>query len=123
VPAAVAGYGNMSESFFYGVPAGSTLICRNIQCGSVFATAAAGHECVVDGFTNSTGVVKRYFIQMNHNTGSNQSIAPGLVVFPENTLIIGKMAGVTGADVGPASMSMECLQVKNSYVTSSQTQF
>lgn len=123
VPAAGAGYGNVSQSFMYGVPAGYTMLCRNIQCGSVFATAAAGHECVIDGFTNATGVMKRYFIQMNHNSATNSSLAPGFVTFPEKTLIVGKMAGVTGSDVGPASMNAECLLVKNTYVTSSQLQF
>lgn len=111
VPASGAGFGNVSESFFYGVPANKTLICRNISCGSVFATAAAGHECVIDGFTNATGLMKRYFVQMQHNTGSNPAIYPGLVTFPEKTLIIGKMAGVTGSDVGPASMTAECLLI------------
>lgn len=123
VPAAGAGFGNKSASFFYGVPAGSQLICRNIQCGSVFATAASGHECVIDGYTNSTGILKRYFIQMQHNTGSNPSLAPGMVVIPEKTLIIGKMAGVTGSDVGPASMNAECLLIEDAWKTSSQDIF
>lgn len=123
VPAAGAGYGNVSESFFYGVPASKKLVCRNIQCGSVFATAAAGHECVIDGYTNSTGVMKRYFVQMQHNTGTNPSQYPGLVVFPEKTLLIGKMAGVTGSDVGPASMKAECLLITDSLVNSNQVSF
>jgi len=120
VPASGAGFGNISESFFYGVPASHTLICRNIQCGSVFATAASGHECVIDGYTNSTGIFKRYFTQMQHTTGSNPSLSPGMVVIPEKTLIIGKMAGVTGSDVGPASMNAECLLVSDTWKTSSQ---
>lgn len=111
VPASGAGYLNISQSLMYAVPDNHKMICRNIQCGSVFATAAAGHECVLDGYTNSTGVGKRYYVQMQHNTGSNPSQYPSTVVFPEKTLVIGKMAGVTGTDVGPASMSMECLLI------------
>lgn len=123
VPAAGAGFGNVSASFFYGVPANSTLICKNISCGSVFATAASGHECVIDGFTNSTGVMKRYFVQMQHNTGSNPGGFAGSVVIPEKTLVIGKMAGVTGSDVGPASMHAECLLVQSSSANANQTLF
>jgi hypothetical protein len=123
VPAAGAGYGGISESFFYGVPANTKLLCRNISCGSVFATAASGHECVIDGFTNSTGLMKRYFIQMVHNTGSNPTNYPGVVMFPEKTLILGKMAGVTGSDVGPASMTAECILIDLATVNTNQVVF
>jgi hypothetical protein len=120
IPASGAGYGNKSESFMYAVPAGYNLMCRNIQCGSVFATAASGHECVIDGYANLTGIFKRYFIQMQHNTGSNPSLSPGLVVIPEKTIVIGKMAGVTGSDVGPASMSADCLLIESTWKTGGQ---
>ena len=123
IPAAGAGFGNVSESFFYGVPANKSLLCKNISCGSVFATAAAGHECVIDGYTNSTGVVKRYFVQMQHNTGSNPSLYPGVIQFPEKTLIIGKMAGVTGSDVGPASMTADCLLIDSAASNTNQVYF
>ena len=123
VPAAGAGFGNISESFMYAVPASHTLLCRNISCGSVFATAAAGHECVIDGYDNLTGVFKRYFTQMQHNTGSNPSNFPGLIKIPEKTIVLGKMAGVTGSDVGPASMAAECLLINNTWEDTSQDIF
>lgn len=123
IPAASAGGGNVSPSFMYGVPANKTLICRNIQCGSVFATAAAGHECVIDGYTESTGVLKRYFVQMQHNTGANPGGFPGLIKFPEKTLILGKMAGVTGTSTGPASMHAECLLIDNNWEDTAQQIF
>lgn len=123
VPALGAGFGNISESFFYAVPASHTLICRNITCGSVFATAASGHECVIDGYTNSTGVMKRYFVQMQHNTGANPGGFSGLIKIPEKTLLIGKMAGVTGTSTGPVSMHAECLLVNNTWEDTSQTIF
>lgn len=122
LPAANAGYGNVSESFFYGVPDNHTLLCKNIQCASVFATAAAGHTCVIDGY-NLSGILKRYFIQFQHNTGSNPSTYDGLVAIPENTLVLGKMAGMTGTDVGPASMNADCLLVSDTWEDSSQEMF
>lgn len=123
IPAAGAGYGNISESFMYAVPANYSLLCRNVTCGSVFATAAAGHECVIDGYTNATGVMKRYFVQMQHNTGANPGGFAGLIKIPEKTLLIGKMAGVTGTSTGPASMHAECLLISNTWEDTSQTIF
>lgn len=123
VPAAGAGFGNVSQSFMYAVPDNYQLICRNISCGSVFATAAAGHECAIDGYAGTTGVFKRYFSQAQHNTGSNPGGFNGFVKFPEQTLIIGKMAGVTGADVGPASMHADCLLISDTWQDTSQGVF
>lgn len=120
IPAAGAGFGNVSESFMYAVPDGYKLICTNIQCASVFATAAAGHVCAIDGYTNLSTVFKRYFIQMQHNTGSNPSTFSGYVTFPEKTLIIGKMAGMTGSDVGPASMNADCILISEDWEDTAQ---
>lgn len=110
VPAAGAGFGNVSESFFYGVPANNTLLCRNLTMSSYLATTVIGIQAVVDGFTNATGVVKRYAQLKSNNAGGNPHTEPSLIVFPEKTLIIGKMAG-TAATVG--TLSMECLQIDN----------
>lgn len=123
VPAAGAGGGNISNSFMYAVPDNYKALCTHIQCGSVFATAAAGHECVIDGYTNSTGVMKRYNIQMAHNTGANPSVDIGYIVFPEKTIILGKMAGVTGSSTGPVSMSMDCLLIADAWKDSAQDIF
>lgn len=120
VPASGAGYGNISADFMYAVPSGYKLICTNIQCGSVFATAAAGHECVIDGYTNLSPLFKRYFIQMQHNTGANPSTYRGYVTIPEKTIVIGKMAGVTGSDVGPSSMNADCLLIKDTWKDTAQ---
>lgn len=107
---AVAGAGNTSQSFIYGVPASNKLICRNISAGSVFATAASSLQIAIDGYTN-LGIMKRYFEQTANNAGANPSLFPGFVVFPEKTLIIGKLAGPTGSNVGPADLRADCLLI------------
>ncbi len=112
VPAAGAGAANVAQVFQYIVPAGYKLICRNVQVGSVFATAAAGLDAVIDGSTN-LGLIKRYWTKMIHNTGANPSLSPELLVFPEKTYLKGKVAGVTGTLTGPVSMGMECLKISN----------
>ena len=112
----VAGAGNKSMSFIYGVPAAKTLLCRNISAGSVFATAAAGTQIAIDGYTN-LGLMKRYFGQHAHNTGTNPSLYLGTIMIPEKTIIIGKLAGPTGSNVGPASLQAECVLVDNGYLT------
>lgn len=114
---AVTDSGNTTAQFFYGVPANYTLLCRNIQAGSVFATAASGLLVSVHGYTNSTGISKRYFSQHIHNTGANPSAGAGIqMVVPEKTIIIGKMAGPTGSNTGPVSLSAECLLVSSTSV-------
>lgn len=108
---AVTGSGNKTASFIYGVPDDYTLLCRNIQAGSVFATAASGLQVRIEGYTNSDGIHKQYYGVHAQNTGMNPSIAPGVIKFPEKTIIVGKLAGPTGSNVGPASLSAECLLI------------
>jgi len=110
----VAGAGNKANSFIYGVPASKSLLCRNISAGSVFATAAASVQVAIDGYTN-LGLMKRFFMQHVHNTGSNPSTYPGTIVFPEKTIIIGKLAGPTGTNTGPADLRAECVLVDSNY--------
>lgn len=123
IPAAGAGGGNITMSFMYAVPASKTLVCRNIQAGTAFATAAAGVDVVIDTYTNLSPIWKRKFIQMVHNTGMNPSIAPGLLKFPEKTILLGRAAGVTGTLTGPFSMSAECLLVDNTWEDTAQDLF
>jgi len=120
VPAAGAGFGNVSESFFYGVPAGHTAICRNLTISSYLATTPIGIQAVVEGFTNLTGVVKRYAHMLGNNTGGNTAYDPSYIVFPEKTLIVGKLASTT-ATVG--TLSMECLLINNAWEDTAQGVF
>lgn len=106
----VAGAGNKTLSFIYGVPAGYNLLCNNVQAGSVFATAASGIQIAIDGYTN-LGIMKRFFGQHVHNTGANPSLSPALFRIPEKTIVIGKLAGPTGSNTGPMSLSAECLLI------------
>lgn len=119
---AVAGAGNNGQSFIYGVPANKTLLCKNIRAGSVFATAASSTQVAIDGYTN-LGIMKRYYGIHAHVTGSNPTGDPTLVKFPEKTIIIGKLAGPTGSNVGPASLSADCLLITNTATNSNQTLF
>lgn len=121
IQAAGTGAANVAEVFQYIVPAGYTLICRNIQVGSTFATQASGIAAVIDGSTN-LGILRRFWVKMIAQAGA-PSVDPGVVVFPEKTYIKGKLAGTTGTNTGPATMSMDCIKLKNSYVTSAQTLF
>lgn len=116
---AVTGTGNKTAQFFYGVPSGYKLICRNIQAGSVFATAAAGLLARIEGYTDLNGIHKTYFSQHIHNTGMNPSNG-GMFVVPEKTLVIGKLAGPTGANTGPASLSAECLLINTAWQDTAQ---
>lgn len=120
---AVTGAGNKTAQFFYGVPANHTLLCRNIQVGSVFATAAAGMQVRIEGYTNSDGIHKQLYGVHAHNTGANPSLAPGLIKIPEKTIVIGKLAGATGSNVGPASLSAECLLISNTWEATAQEIF
>lgn len=112
----VAGAGNKSMSFIYGVPASKTLLCRNISAGSVFATAAASLQVAIDGYTN-LGIMKRFFAQHIHNTGQNPSNSPGIIKIPEKTIIVGKLAGPTGSNTGPATLSADCVLADNTYLS------
>lgn len=110
----VAGSGNKSQSFIYGVAAGKTLLCHNIAAGSVFATAASGIQVAIDGFTN-LGIRKRFFSAHIQNTGANPYVSHGHIAFPEKTIIVGAMAGPTGSNTGPVNLRAECLLVDNTY--------
>lgn len=123
IPAAGTGGGMVSNGFVYTVPANKTLLCRNIQVGSVFATAAAGHDAAIDGYTN-LGLFKRFWgVNMLHNTGSNPSNDAALVKFPAKTQLHAKIAGVTGTSTGPASMSAECLLITDFATDTNQKWF
>lgn len=110
ISAAGVGGGNVSQSFMYAVPANYTLICRNLTMSTYLATTVIGIQAEIDGFTNSTGVLKRYASISGNNAGGNGVTDPKYMVFPEKTLILGKMAVTT---VAPATLSMDCLQVSN----------
>lgn len=110
VPAAGAGGGNVSQSFMYGVPANYTLICRNLTMSTYLASTVIGIQATVNGFTNSTGIMKRYASLAGNNAGGNGVTDPKYIVFPEKTLILGNMAVTSAA---PAILSMDCLQVSN----------
>lgn len=120
IPAAGAGGGNVSQSFMYAVPSGYTLICRNLTMSTYLATTVIGIQAIVDGYTNSTGVFKRYASLSGNNAGGNGVTDPKLMIFPEKTLIVGKMAG-TAAAVG--MLSMECVQILNSWEDTGQGLF
>lgn len=111
IPAAGAGFGNVSQSFFYGVPSGYSLVCKNLTMSTYLATTVIGIQAVVDGYTNSTGIVKRYASFSGNNAGGNGVYSPSYTVIPEKTLVIGKMAS-TSASAG--LLSMDCLQISNS---------
>lgn len=123
IPAAGVGGGGVSKAFMYAVPDNYTLLCRNVQVGSVFATAASGMMATIDGYELTTQLFKRYYAQMIHNTGANPSNDGGLIKIPENTLVVGRMAGATGSNTGPASMSAECLLISNTWEATSQALF
>ena len=120
VAAAGVGGGNVSQSFFYGVPASHTLICRNLTMSTYLATTVIGIQAEVDGYTNSTGVLKRYSNLSGNNAGGNGVYDPGIMVFPEKTLVIGRMAVTTAA---PAFLSMECLDITDSSSNTNQVLF
>lgn len=111
VPAAGAGYGNVSQMFFYAVPADNTLICRNIGIHSYLATTVIGVQGVIDVYAGLTGVFRRYWHGAGNNAGGNPAFSSELVTIPGSSLVIGKMAG-TAATVGV--MSAECLLIENS---------
>jgi hypothetical protein len=110
---AVTGVGNRAAQFFYGVPAGYTMLCKNFQAGSVFATAASSLQIRIEGYTNSNGIHKQYLGVNISNAGGNPSISRQIVKFPEKTIIIGKLAGPTGSNTGPVHLSAECLLLDN----------
>lgn len=111
IAAAGAGGGNVSEAFFYGVPVGYNLVCRNLTMSTYLATTVIGIQAVVDGYTNSTGVLKRYASLYGNNAGGNGVTDPKYMVFPEKTLVLGRMAVTSAA---PAVLSMECLLISTS---------
>lgn len=121
--ATVANAGNKSESFIYGVAANKTLLCRNITAGSVFATAASSFQVTLDGYTNSTGVMKRYLRMNASNAGANPAVFAGPIKFPEKTIIIGRMAGPTGSNTGPVSMTADCLLIDAGSSNANQNYF
>lgn len=119
---AVADAGNKSQSFIYGVAAGKTLLCRNIRAGSVFATEASSYQVAIDGYTNLS-VMKRFYGFHAHNVGSNPAQVSDTIKFPEKTIIVGKMAGPTGSNVGPASLGAECVLIDNDYLEQPESIF
>lgn len=120
IAAAGAGGGNISEAFFYGVPANKSLVCRNLTMSTYLATTVIGIQAVVDGYTNSTGVFYRYSSLYGNNAGGNGVTDPKLMVFPEKTLIMGRMAVTSAA---PAVLSMECLLIDKGSANANQVVF
>lgn len=106
--------GNKSRMFFYGVPAGYTLLCRDFYIGVPSATAAHNATLFLDTYTNG-GILKRYYV------GSGEAGGPFLGAkyfnFPEKTLIIGQVQNVGGTI---AYASANCLLVSNTWESSSQ---
>lgn len=115
VPAAGAGAANVAQVFQYIVPASTKLICREPQVGSVFATQASGIDAVIDGSTN-LGLIYRFWTKMLAQAGMPSHSGNSLLVFPEKTYLKGKLAGVTGTNTGPVSMTMDCLKIKDGSV-------
>lgn len=120
IPGAGVGGGNKSMGFIYGVPASHTLVCRNISAGCVTTGTTAALYVAIDGYTN-LGIMKRFFSQAMHNIGTNPSVTPALLKFPEKTIVIGKMAGISAT--GPVSLQAECLLIKNAGTGSIQSLF
>jgi len=112
VPAAGAGDANVARVFQYIVPANHKLVCQNASVGSVFATQASGITAVIDGSTN-LGLLRRFWIK-NYAQAGLPVNSDELLVFPEKTYLKGKLAGTTGTNTGPASMTMECLKIATS---------
>lgn len=121
IPAVGVGGGNVAQVFQYIVPAGYTLICKNITVGSVFATQASGIMAVIDTSTN-LDLVKRYWTHF-FAQASMPSSDPSYVVFPAKTYLKGKLASNTGTNTGPASMSMECLKISDAWEDTAQDIF
>lgn len=109
--------GNKSEQFFYAVPSGYTLICKDFVIGSLGTTAANTMYFAIDSYTN-LGIVKRTHIGMTSQSGGQLNVEK-YVVFPEKTIIIGKVAGVA-TTTGPFLMSADCLEISNTWAASSQ---
>jgi hypothetical protein len=120
---AVTGTGNKTAQFFYGVPANSKLICKNTSMGSDFATAASGIVSRVEGYSNVDGIHKLLYSTHGHNTGSNPSTEPNYWIAPEKTIVIGKLAGATGSNVGPASLRADCLLITDAATNTNQGVF
>lgn len=120
IAAAGVGGANESKTFMYGVPANKTLICRNITTGYYLVTTANGVQMAIDGYTNSTGVLKRYFSSATNNAGGNPIMNPTIIRFPEKTIVLGKMAA-SGAGVG--FMSAQCLLIDDGRVNLNQKFF
>lgn len=118
VPAAGAGAANVSHVFQYIVPAGYKLVCKEPQVGSIFATQASGIDAVIDGSTN-LGILTRFWVKMVAQAGL-PSNSNGFLVFPAKTYLKGKVAGATGSNTGPVSMSMDCLKIKDSWKDTAQ---
>jgi hypothetical protein len=112
VPALGAGSANVAQVFQYIVPANHKLVCQNVSVGSVFATQASGITAVIDGSTN-LGLLKRFWMKSFAQAGLPVN-SKELLVFPEKTYLKGKLAGPTGSNTGPATMTMECLKIATS---------
>lgn len=104
---------NKSEMFLYAVPDNYKLICSNIKLGSSFATAASSGAYALDAYLTG-GIPKRLTQGFIHNTGSNPGGQSEFVVVPENTVLMGKVAGPTGSNTGPVTLSADCLLVADS---------
>ena len=76
---------------------------------------------MVDGFTNATGVMKRYAHIAGNNTGNTAPVDRGFIVFPEKTLILGKTAISSGNT--PVILSMECLLINQTWADTAQDIF
>lgn len=112
----ITGDGNRSQMFFYAVPAGYTLLCTKFTASSANATAANVMQFAIDTFTNN-GLRKRYDISFGEAGGGNPSTTFQSIKFPEKTIIIGLVSSGGTAATG---LSADCLEVRDSWVSSAQ---
>lgn len=116
---AITGDGNQSQMFFYAVPAGSSLVCRNFTASTANATAANVSQFAIDAFTNN-GLRKRHHISFGEAGGGNPGTSLQMIKFPEKTILIGLVSAGAAAATG---LTAECLLIKNSWESSGQGVF
>ena len=105
--------GLRSNMFFYGVPAGYSLLCREWMISQSEATAASLTQVAIDTYTNG-GILKRHRIAFSEAGGGNPSIVRKMILFPEKTILIGQVGGLSTNE--PVLLTSDCILINNAYL-------
>lgn len=109
---------NVSQSAIYITPANYSLLCRSKRLSSYGVTAAQTVLFQSDAITNLGPKLEVFLGAVNQAGSSVLENETQIDYFPEKTQVM--WSALSAASTGPAYLTIQCLKVNNTWLTSAQ---